>query len=175
MVEWCRTSLAPHAPGFEFQHHDVCHPQLNPGGVPGHLPFPVNDRQVTLFIAWSVFTHLLERDAEFYLSELGRVLSPHGVAVTTCFIFNKGDLPMMQEFQNALMINPDDPTNAVIFDLAWLRTGADAAGLVITRVVPPEIRGFHWRLDMQRRAPGRVLAEFPEDRAPRGLARRPLA
>jgi SAM-dependent methyltransferase len=175
MVEWCRTSLTPYAPAFEFHHHDVHHPQLNPGGVPGHLPFPVEDGQATLFIAWSVFTHLLERDADFYLRELGRVLSPHGVAVTTWFFFDKGDFPMMQEFQNALMINSDDPTNAVIFDLAWLRRRADEAGLVITRVVPPEIRGFQWRVDMQTRAPTRVSAEFPEDHAPRGLARPPIA
>src|SRR4029450_9533168 len=78
MVDWCRAHLAPAAPGFEFQHHNVLHPYLNPGGAPGHLPFPGENEAFTLVVAWSVFTHLLEEDAEFYLREVGRVLSPAG-------------------------------------------------------------------------------------------------
>jgi SAM-dependent methyltransferase len=174
MIEWCRTNLAPAAPGFAFVHHDVFHDQLNPGGTPGHLPFPVGDRDVTLFVGWSVFTHLLEPDAEFYLRELARVLHPAGIAVTTWFLFDKADFPMMQEFQNALLINSQDPTNAVIFDRGWLQTRLAQAGLTITSVRPPQIRGFQWMLQIQQQAPDRVSAPFPEDLAPRGLARPPV-
>jgi SAM-dependent methyltransferase len=174
MVTWCRDNLAPQAPGFEFQHHDVFHEVLNPSGTPGHLPLPAADGAVTLFIAWSVFTHLLEPDAEFYLRELGRVLSPDGVAVCTWFIFDKGDFPMMQEFQNALMINATDPTNAVIFDRTWLVDQIARAGLVATHVTPPDIRGFQWTLHLQQRTSGRTPVAFPEDRAPRGIARPPV-
>ena len=46
--------------------------------------------------------------------------SPDGVAVTTWFLFDKANFPMMQEFQNALYISDFDPTNAVIFDRTWL-------------------------------------------------------
>lgn len=174
MVEWCRSHLTTAAPEFDFQHHDVLHPALNPQGTPGHLPLPVPDSTVTLFLGISIFTHLLEADALFYLRELGRVLNPQGVAVTTWFLFDKGDYPMMQEFQNALMINPLDLTNAVIFDRAWLMREADAAGLVITRVLPPSLRGFHWTLHFERQADGRLAAPFPEDVAPAGVARPPL-
>lgn len=174
MIEWCRHHLTPVAPGFEFQHHDVSHAELNPRGTPGHLPLPASDGDVTLFLGVSIFTHLLEADALFYLRELGRVLSPQGVAVTTWFLFNKGDYPMMQEFQNALMINPFDLTNAVIFDRVWLTEQAAQADLVITRVLPPTLRGFHWTLHFERRADGRVAAAFPEDVAARGIARPPL-
>jgi hypothetical protein len=31
MVHWCRDRLAPHAPEFEFLHHDVGNPSFNPG------------------------------------------------------------------------------------------------------------------------------------------------
>ena len=171
MIEWCRGNLAQNAPGFQFEHHDVYHDLLNPKGTPGHLPLPVRDRETTLFIAWSVFTHLLEPDAEFYIRELARVLAPDGVAITTWFLFDKGDFPMMQEFQNALLINSQDPTNAVIFDLAWLLRQLSNAGLVVTRVTAPKIRGFQWTLSIQQQAVSRVPASFPVDNAPRGLAR----
>ena len=174
MIDWCTAHLGVLAPEFEFRHHDVLHPQLNPGGTPGHLPLPSSDGDVTLFLAVSVFTHLLEDDAAFYLRELGRVLSPQGVAVATWFLFDKSDYPMMQEFQNALMINPCDLTNAVIFDRSWLVRTADAAGLSITRIDPPGIRGFHWWIYFEKHGPGRTSIDFPLDLAPRGIARPPL-
>lgn len=174
MIAWAREQLSPAAPDFSFEHHDVRHPHLNPGGTPGHLPFPAEDRAFTLVIAWSVFTHLLEADAAYYIHEVGRVLSPSGVAVTTWFLFDKGDFPMMQEFQNALYINPDDPTNAVVFDRDWLRERARDAGLVLTRIVPPAIRGFQWVIHLERQRDGLVDAPFPEDTAPRGILRAPL-
>jgi SAM-dependent methyltransferase len=174
MVQWCQNHLAAHAPSFEFRHHDVHHDTLNPGGTPGHLPFPVGDKSVTLFIAWSVFTHLLEPNAEFYLRELARVLSPAGVAVTTWFFFDKGDFPMMQTFQNALHINAGDPTNAVIFDRSWFLTRVAEAGLLATRVVPPTIKGYQWIVHLEAQMDGRVAQDFPEDQAPRGIARPPV-
>lgn len=174
MVEWCRTNLAPSAPGFDFRHHDVWHELLNPHGTRGHADLPAGDAAVTLFIAWSVFTHLLEADAAFYLREVGRVLSPAGIAVTTWFLFDKGDFPMMQDFQNAIFINHQDPTNAVIFDRAWLSAQASQAGLVATRIEPPSIRGFQWVIHLQKQGDGRIQASFPEDCAPRGVARPPI-
>ena len=81
---------------------------------------------------------------------------------------------MMQEFQNALFINDVDPTNAVIFDKSWLRRTADQAGLTLSRIVPPAIRGFHWKIYMKKAAPGDVHAEFPPDAAEQGIQRPPL-
>jgi SAM-dependent methyltransferase len=173
MVEWCRTHLTPHAPEFQFRHHDVFHEFVNPDGKLDLLALPAADREVTLFVAWSVFTHLLERDADFYLGELARVLSPSGVAITTWFLFDKRNFPMMQAFQNALFISDFDPTNAVLFDRGWLCERAARAGLVMTRVAPPAIRGFQWTIELQQAGDGRTWAAFPEDLAPHGLARPP--
>lgn len=174
MVEWCQANLMPWAPGFDFQHHDVFHEILNPQGTPGHLPLPAADGEVTLFIAYSVFTHLLEADVEFYLREVGRILSHGGVAVTTWFLFDKRNFPMMQEFQNALFINALDPTNAVIVDRGWLSTQISSAGLAMTRITPPGIRGFQWTIHLEPEREDRIPLTFPEDDAPRGLARPPI-
>jgi SAM-dependent methyltransferase len=171
MVDWCGAHLTPQAPAFTFAHHDVLHEVLNPGGTPGHLPLPAADGDVTLFIAWSVFTHLLEEDAAFYIRELSRVLDPSGLAVTTWFLFDKADYPMMQEFQNALFINPLDLTNAVIFDRGWLRQQLTSAGLRMTHIAPPDLRGFQWRIVIEKRSGQHC--DFPDDVAPRGIQRPP--
>jgi SAM-dependent methyltransferase len=173
LVNWCQMHLAPRAEQFDFRHHDVHSAFLNPNATAQMLPFPVETGTVSMFIAWSVFTHLLESHASFYLEELARVLKPDGVATTTWFLFDKTDYPMMQAFQNALFINSDDPTNAVIFDRAWLLEELARYGLVATKVVPPAIRGFQWMLYIEKQDGHKPAAEFPEDIAPRGVARPP--
>jgi SAM-dependent methyltransferase len=176
MVDWCQRNLAPRAEGFEFVHHDVFNPGLNPGVLkPRAARFPVGDEQFTLLEAISVFTHLVQAQAEHYLRETARILRPDGVAVTTWFLFDKRHYPMMQDFQNALYINEIDPTNAVIFDRDWLREAAASAGLAITAIGPPQIRGFHWSIFFERRRPGIHEAHFPDDQAPFGVRPPPHA
>lgn len=174
MIEWCRQNLAPFASGFEFHHHNVRNIGLNPNGKTDTLPLSMSEGVVTLFLAWSVFTHVVESQAVFYLNEVARVLDHKGIAITTWFLFDKADFPMMQEFQNALFINDTDPTNAVIFDKTWLRNAAAHAGLLITQITPPAIRGFQWVICMTKAQPGKSHADFPEDVAPRGVERPPL-
>lgn len=171
MIEWCRANLAPHAPGFEFEHHDVFQEFMNPDGALATLPLPAGDGEVTLFAAWSIFTHLLEADAAFYLGELARVLHPEGVAIATWFLFDKRDFPMMQAFQNALLISDFDPTNAVILDRGWLSAEIERLGLVMTHVTPPAVRGFQWTIRLQKQAANRRPVSLPEDRAPVGVVR----
>jgi SAM-dependent methyltransferase len=120
MVRWCREKLAPRAPGFEFLHHDVENPSFNPGpGKPLVLPMPAEDGSFSLVIAYSVFTHTTQAHAEYYLREVTRVMRPDGMLAASFFLFEKRYFPMMQDFQNALYINVEDPWNAVIFDREW--------------------------------------------------------
>ena len=97
------------------------------------------------------------------------------MAITTWFLFDKAGFPMMQEFQNALFINAVDPTNAVIFDRTWLQTRLREAGLLMTHIVPPAVRGYQWTIHLQRHAADRIEADFPEDRAPFGIMRAPVS
>ena len=172
MVRWCREHLAPCAPGFEFVHQDVKNVGLNPQGTHDVLPLPAADRTVSLFVGVSVFTHVVEPAAAFYLGELARVLRPGGVAFTTWFLFDKADFPMMQESQNALFVNDVDPTNAVIYDRGWLRRTLREKGLAIWRVEQPDVRGFQWRVFL---APlgERPEVELPADAAAPGVRRPP--
>ena len=175
MVSWCNTNLASHAPGFEFHHHDVFYNAFNPGDAkPLHAPLPVADDEFTLVVGLSVFTHLTQVQAEAYLKELSRVLAPGGILLSTWFVFDKGDFPMMQEDQNTLFINEYDVRNAVIYDRAWIRQAAADVGLVLHDVIAPPIRGHQWQLRMTQPGPGIKESEWPEDLARRGRQPPPM-
>jgi SAM-dependent methyltransferase len=175
MIEWCQENLTPHAPGFEFVHHDVRNASFNTGREkPETAPFPAADDTFTLVQAFSVFTHVIERHLGFYLKEVARVLRADGILHSTWFLFDKRDFPMMQDSQNALYINDLDPWNAVIFDRAWLRERAAELGLTISSVRPPHTRGFQWTVLMTPVEQGLPEAEFPLDEAPVGRQPPPL-
>ena len=174
MINWCQENLTPASHGFRFLHHDVFNPGFNPEATARMQTLPVEDESASLFLAWSVFTHLNQEAAEFYLREMRRTLTDDGLAITTWFLFDKTEFPMMQEFQNALFINDVDPTNAVIFDRSWFLRQLDEIGLVIVRVTPPEYRGFHWFIDIARIESGHVAMTLPEDVAPKGSVPPPV-
>lgn len=161
MIAWANKNLAPRLPGFTFVHHDVFNAGFNPGGASQQsASFPVEDNSVSLLLALSVFTHLVQADAEHYLDEVKRVLRPDGVMLATFFLFDKAYYPMMQDFQNALYINDTDPTNAVIFDREWLLAALDLRELRIREVRSPPVRGYHWELEIVH---GRGSVALPED------------
>jgi SAM-dependent methyltransferase len=174
MVQWCQRNLAPSAPGFRFEHHDVWSLAFNPRGSRAPLPFPVENRSISLVHAWSVFTHLVESDARYYLGEVARVLREDGYFHSTWFLFDKAAFPMMQEFQHALYINDVDPTNAVIYDRRWFLETLAELGLKVVVAAPPEVRGYHWVILITHRSHPRPEIELPEDRADAGVARAPL-
>jgi SAM-dependent methyltransferase len=169
MVDWCQTNLTPAATNFKFIRHDAFNLGLNPKGLPHPKALPIGTPSETasLVIAWSVFTHLVESQVYDYLSEIRRVLRGDGIFLSTWFLFDKADYPMMQHFQNALYINDIDPTNATIFDRQWLLDTATKVGLVATRVIPPDIRGFQWIIEFSP-SDGRQHVFFPKDGAAPG-------
>lgn len=174
MINWCRNNLTTVSDRFQFFHHDVFNPGFNPEAASRTRAIPVKDRSATLFLAWSVFTHMNQDAAEFYLREMRRTLADDGLAITTWFLFDKTEFPMMQDFQNALFINDVDPTNAVIFDRDWFLRQINEVGLVIVGVTPPEFRGFHWYINVARVESGRVAVTLPQDVAPTGRVPPPV-
>jgi len=175
MIDWCRANLAPHRNGFEFEHHDVFNLSLNPGAdKPLWLPFPAADGDFSLVNAWSVFTHVNQDQASFYLGEVARVLRVDGLLLSTWFLFEKKFFPMMQPFQNALFINEIDSTNAVIFAREWLILLARSKGLKLVGAVPPTLRGYQWILTFAPETSVLTPVNMPEDSAPFGEMPPPL-
>jgi len=167
MVRWCQTNLAPLAPQFRFEHHDIFNAGFNPRGKPPHANLPVGDASFDLVIAHSVFTHIVEDSAMHYLNECARILRPGGVLASTWFLFDKREFAMMQNFQNALYINLNDPTNAVIFDRKWLEEACLKVGFEAQKIEAPGLRGFHWMIQLRRVANPKPL-DLPMDAAPLG-------
>lgn len=166
MIRWANENLAPRLENFSFVHHDVFHAGFNPNrSRPRADSLPVDASSVTLLLAVSVFTHLVQDQAEHYLDEVRRVLHPDGVMIATWFIFQKSYFPMMQDFQDALYINDKDPTNAVIFDQEWLIKALGSRGLGIRAADPPALRGYQWRMEIVPRGDSIAL---PPDEAPFG-------
>jgi SAM-dependent methyltransferase len=169
MIVWDNEHLAPHLPQFRFEHHNVFSATFNPDPeMPRMARFPVEDEEITLVLAISVFTHLIQDQAEHYLDEIARVLRSDGVVISTWFLFDKSFFPMMQDFQNALYINDLDPTNAVIFDRGWLGQALARRRLRIRSAKAPKPRGFQWTLQLEH---GTGSVPLPPDEAPFG--RRP--
>jgi SAM-dependent methyltransferase len=169
MIEWCQQNITPVMSQFEFQHHDVLYVSFNPESKNGKtLPFPAQDKEFSFVTAISVFTHLEEEDAKFYLKECARIMANDSIFVTSWFLFDKTTFPMMQASQNALYINPSDPANAVIFDQEWLREEAHKHGLKIIMAAPPAIRGGQWVLIMKHLDDPAKEVSFKDDLAPLG-------
>lgn len=174
MAAWCQANLTPAAPQFRFEHHDVYNAGFNPTAAERVAAFPAGDGEFDLVIAHSVFTHITESGVLHYLRECARLLRPDGTFRSTWFLFDKRYYPMMQVFQNALYINELDPTNAVVYDGAWLERSTAEAGLTVTSVIPPQVRGYHWQLLMKRAESGARAVVFPADKAPFGLHAPPV-
>lgn len=175
MIEWCQNNLSAVDSNFVFYHHDV----FNLGHAPDNTrqrtaPFEVEDSAFSLVLAWSVFTHIYEQQTLYYLNEIARIMRLDGRFISTWFLFDKREFPMMQDFQNTLFINETDPTNAVIYDREWLRQAVAASGLAIVDVEAPGVRGYAWRVTMKHQKPGGRFVEFPPDTAPYGSIPPPL-
>lgn len=163
MVEWCQANLSAVNPNFQFFHHDV----YNPGLAPNNsrelaAPFPVGSGEFTLVNAHSVFTHIYDHQTAFYLGEISRILTPDGMARTTWFFFDRRGYPWLEQWQNSLFVNADDPTNAVIYDIQWFLKTVRAAGLAVSKTLYPSVPGHQWQVFLEKRGEG-AIDKFPAD------------
>jgi len=151
MIQWCQTHISPVAPAFTFEHHDVYSPRYAPeNSLQLSSLFRAADASVSLFVAHSVFTHLALRQTAYYLSELARVLTSDGYAVTTWFLFDRASLPFLQEGPYALYTDENDFAQAVLYDREWLATAFQQVGLTVQQVVRPVIAGHQWILVLRK-------------------------
>jgi len=169
-IDWCRKNLTRANSKFTFHHLNAFNAQFNPSGA-AQVPFPTDDT-FSLINAHSVFTHIIERNLDFYFSECVRILESNAVMRATWFLFDKHYFPMMQEFQNCLYINDEDCTNATIYDLSFVQSLYKKHGQRIINVTRPKIRGHQWII-ISANEEGESI-EFPFDDADFGLARPPV-
>jgi len=159
LIAWCQQNLTPVDTRFRFMHHDVYSPWFAPGNSRQlSQPFPVEDAAFSLIIATSVFTHLTMRQAEYYLTEVSRILSPGGIAYTSWLFFDRASFSFADVY--CLYTSEVDFGQAVLFDREWFLATVRSLGLAVRLTVPPGIAGHQWVVLLVKRTPG-VVDEFP--------------
>jgi len=161
MLDWCTENLSPIDPSFQFFHHDVYSPTYAPGNSYRLAErFPVKDEEFSLVVAASVFTHLVEQQAEYYLHEVARILRPQGIAFTSWFFFDKDSFPFLRPGPHCLYVSDIDPTQAVIFDRRWFIDTVRRSGLCVRLTDPPSVAGHQWQVLLEKRT-ATAVDQFP--------------
>jgi SAM-dependent methyltransferase len=113
-VRFCREHYA--SPYFDFVHLDVSNPEYAPNQADAHLAWPINDESFDVVTALSVWTHMSEADAKFYLQEVCRVIRPTGKAIITLFILDENYERKLAEDQSGTGQFHNTPKETWIFD-----------------------------------------------------------
>jgi len=85
-IESCRDHYD--LPNFEFIFFDISNPVYAPSQESKRREWPLDGTGFDLVTALSVWTHLNEEDALFYMKEVNRVLKPGGKAIITFFLLD---------------------------------------------------------------------------------------
>lgn len=86
-INFCRDHFK--MSNYDFIHLDVANATYANDQSSSLKPWPVEDGSQDLVTALSVWTHLNEADATFYLKEIQRVLKKGGKAIVTFFFLNE--------------------------------------------------------------------------------------
>jgi SAM-dependent methyltransferase len=140
-IGWARRHYARRHPNFRFQVADLFNRRYHPGGAhrAADYRFPYDDGGFDLVIATSVFTHLLEEEADHYLAESARVLAPGGRLFATFFVLDEAarraiaageaGLQFLDPGAHVAVLSEDLPEEAVAYDVAWIGERLTAHGL----------------------------------------------
>lgn len=146
-IEWCQKRVTPLYPNFRFFLADVRNDFYHPEGRKRACDyrFPVVEGSFDFAFLTSVFTHMLPKDVEHYVSEIARALDPRtGRVFCTAYIvsdeakrqldsgtsvrkFERGDGYWTESKQN--------PEAAIGYDESYLRDVFERSGLEVTRIV----------------------------------------
>jgi SAM-dependent methyltransferase len=151
-IAWCREHYARH-PRFTFAVADLFNARYNPAGTQSAdaYTFPYGDGRFDFALATSVFTHLLEAEADRYLAEAARTLAPGGRLFATWFLLDDGSraaiaagraaLPFLAPEQRVAVVSEAVPEEAIAFDRAWVLAAAARHGLETAAVHAGTWRG----------------------------------
>ena len=139
MVRWCQRNISKRDSRFAFRVASIHNQKYNPFGRirASEYTFPYEEHAFDFVFATSVFTHLGILDARRYLAEVGRVLSPRGVAFLTLFLLREDDhfeegppaFEFDHEFGPLRTIDRREPEAAVGWPEGLLLDEARSAGL----------------------------------------------
>ena len=125
-IDWC-TANYPGYPNFHFIHADVFNTEYNPTAVrlAADYRFPFEANSFDFIFSTSLYTHLVLRDADNYLSEMARVLNPEGRMWNTFLLLDEISEPLARtahtevrmpfEIEGGLTAIPHNPEALISF------------------------------------------------------------
>lgn len=146
-IEWCQKTYALLYPNFHFHFADIHNNAYNSTGKEkaSDYRFPFESSSIDFVFLTSVFTHLLPRGTENYLSEVRRVLKPNGRCLVTYFLLNPESRKLIDEKASQLSFkyelpgcqieDQDLPEAAVGYDERDIRDLFDKYGLSISEPI----------------------------------------
>jgi ubiquinone/menaquinone biosynthesis C-methylase UbiE len=132
-IAWCTARISRRCPNFHFTLSEVFNAEYNPGGKAeaSAYVFPYPDESFDFVFLTSVFTHMLPKDLEHYLSEIARVTKTGGRCLVTFFLLNAESLQLVadhqssQDFRHVLdgyrTTHPHMPEAAIAYPETWVR------------------------------------------------------
>ncbi len=89
-VNWCQQHISSRYPNFHFVHADIFSGAYNPKGTfkAAEYKFPYRDDSFDVVFLSSVFTHMLPKDVENYLSQVTRVIKKNGRCWVSYFLLD---------------------------------------------------------------------------------------
>ncbi|HYD92742.1 MAG TPA: class I SAM-dependent methyltransferase [Flavobacterium sp.] len=90
-VDWCTQNISSKYPNFRFKNIELKNDlyNLSTNKEASGLRFPYPDNHFDFVFLTSVFTHMLPKDVEHYISEIKRVLKPGKRCFATFFVLDK--------------------------------------------------------------------------------------
>ena len=145
-VTWAQNNISDKYPNFHFKHIDVRNDIYSENGVrASEFTFPYESQTFDFVFLNSVFTHMLPKDVEHYLSEIYRVLRPGGRCLITYFLLNEhstnainGGLALIdfKHKMDGFMTNDlENVEEAIAFDESYVRNLYSDVGLSIVEPV----------------------------------------
>ena len=142
-IKWCQNNITPKFPNFTFRLSNIYNKTYNPKGMisADEYIFPYEDETFDFVFLTSVFSHMLQKDMEKYLSEISRVLKESGRCLITFYLINDESREYIAN-NNSTMIfkhnlgghyttNINEPEAAVAYEENLIRNLYDKYGLRI--------------------------------------------
>ena len=142
-VDWCAEEITPRFPNFKFHHADVTNPyaKRESGMSASSYQLPFADNTYDVVYLTSVFSHMRPAEIKAYLSEISRVMKPHGKCFITYYLINEfveNQLASKQalmdfryDFGDFLSTHKKTPEHAIAVPESLVRTFYQESGLVI--------------------------------------------
>jgi ubiquinone/menaquinone biosynthesis C-methylase UbiE len=108
-INWCITNIPNPNTNMRFRHANVYNEEYNPEGQfqAAEYRFPYDDGSFDIVTLASVFTHMLPREVDNYLSEIVRVLKPDGRCFATYHMLTPVSLRLMSSKESIMNYKHD--------------------------------------------------------------------